>query len=151
MGGSQKSSSSSSETTLTRAQSELLKSREKQYQSYFFPELIGSLRDTQGDGHTSTLARKSVGDANKAFAGANQDFRTLMARRGLEGSGVEAAGLASLANAKSSALADSFMKARLANLQQKNSLLQMGGALAPTPTTAAPMASQSSSSGWSIG
>ena len=151
MSGS-KGSSSSGETSLSRAQAALLGAREKQYQSFFFPELIRELNDSNQRTNNTAFAREAVQSTNRAFQGANQQFQQQTAQRGLAGSGIEVQGLASLNSARARALGDAMMKAELAKQQKKSQLLQMGGSLSPQPTTAAPMSSESEQkSGFGMG
>ncbi len=143
--------SSTRETTLSKQQASILKQREAQYQSVFFPELVSQLEQTKSDelGRNPRVAQ-ATGDVGKAYQASQKQFQTAAAQRGLKGSGFEVLGLAALEGARSSKLADVMAAARAENKQTQLGLLQMGGSLSPTPTQAAPMGETRSqrSSAW---
>lgn len=148
MGGGSKSSGSggSSETSLTRAQGDLLKQREQFFQTYFAPYLIQETKAAFTPGAEAPDTAAAAGDVNRAFAPAANELNRSLAQRGVApASGANMLAQQSLQAARSSALADAYMKARSGQQGRQMQLLQMGGALAPTPTTAAPMQSSESS------
>jgi hypothetical protein len=145
-GGSQESSSG--DTALSRAQAEILKAREEQYQAYFFPELLSQMEQNRSPGAvTPTLAagRKAL---DSAAGSAKSQLTQSLNQRGLAGSGVETQGLVALESSKMSALADMAAKAEQERRNRALNLLQMGGSLSPSPTQAAPLSQESK--GWSF-
>lgn len=149
-GGASQSSSETKDTALSLAQTEILKKREAQYQEYFFPELIKGLNDGNKTANTAMMSQMSS-QINQQSGQIKNSFAQSMAQRGLAGSGVEAQGLSSIERARGGMFSDAFFKTQLAQQEQKNNMLQMGGALSPRPTTAAPMGQESQSSGWNAG
>jgi len=141
--GAGSSSSKTTETQLSRQQAEILKEREAQYQEYFFPQLIGAFKELEQGGMSPQVA-KATEQAGSAFQGAQNAFEKAIARRGLYASGVESRGLAQLGAARASALSNIYQQAEGDRFARRNQLLQMGGSLSPTPTTAAPMGQNSS-------
>jgi len=148
--GFSKSGSSSSETTLTKEQGKLLKEREKQYQAYFFPRLVGMLEEAESGKLDPGVAQAAAG-TERAFRGAQTALDRSIAQRGLQDSGVGVLGQAQLFGTKASALSNLYQTAASDQFNKRAQLLQMGGSLAPTPTTATPMKQQSSASGFSLG
>lgn len=152
--GGQKSHSSThtEETELSKAQAELLKQREAQYQEYFFPQLLQGLQDVSKPTALTPYFQSGVQAVNQRAAQANQQFTQDMARRGLSGSGTESQGLAALANSKSSMLANAYYQAQQANQAQKNQMLQFALSMSPTPSNAAPLRTESHTDGsnWNI-
>lgn len=145
-GGSDSGSSSSvQETKLSKEQAAILKKREDQYQEFFFPELINMLDDTKKNTLTSNLMTSQAKQINQQSKQSQNVFAKAMAQRGLTGSGVEAQGIAAMQSAKSNTLANAFAQAQQANLNQKNTAIQLGMGMSPKPTTAAPIGTQSSS------
>lgn len=150
-GGASQSSSETKDTALSLAQTEILKKREAQYQEYFFPELINGIKDANNNTAKTAMMSQMSSQINQQSGQIKNSFAQSMAQRGLAGSGVEAQGLSSIERARGGMFSDAFFKAQLAQQEQKNNLLQMGGALSPRPTTAAPMGQESQSSGWNAG
>ena len=151
MGGSKQSSSGRSrtvETQLSRAQTRILETRERQYQASFLPALLGELEATRDVGRVARGAQPAARDVQRSFQAGQRQLSQAVAQRGLQGSGFEAVGLAGLQQARASALSDALFRSRRAEEQRRAQLIQMGGALSPTPTTAAPMGQrQAQSSG----
>ncbi len=148
MFSTQKSSSETRESDLSKAQSKILQEREKQFQSIFFPELQKALKAFTGPTAETDLGVATTQSLQRGFKTGEEQFGKAMAQRGLRGSGSETLGLANMASARSSALADAMLNAKLSNQSRLLQILQMGGALAPTPTTAAPIGQSTSAGGW---
>lgn len=137
-GGTKGSSASqTTETAMSREQTAILKQRQDQFNQFFFPELVSELQATNVQGRTTVAAQQGARDVNRAAQSATRDFRQGMAQRGLANSGVATLGEAELGRARSSALADAMYRAREANTARRMQLIQMGGSMAPTPTSAA--------------
>jgi hypothetical protein len=139
------SESGLAETSLSKEQAEVLKVREAQYQEYFFPEIIAQLDEAKLKNADIPLFAKT---ARGIEAGANTSRGQLsksMAKRGITDGGMAASGELSIEQGKGAAMADAYFNAQLAQKQQIMSVLQMGGAMSPTPTTAAPIGSYSES------
>ena len=153
MGGSSSSTQQSSstsktvETQLSKQQASILKERESQYQEFFFPELIEELEAADNGVMGSNYMNGQTKAINSASGQAQASFTNDMNKRDLTGSGTEAQGMVALSNAKSSALSDAYYKTQTQLKSDKLNALQMGGAMSPTPTTAAPMGQESSGSG----
>ncbi len=145
-GQSAGSSSYSTETKLSKEQAKILQKREEQYQEYFFPELIDALEETKGDTIKTSMMANQAKSINTQHQQAKQSFAQMIAQRGLDGSGVESQGMLALERGKSSALSDAYYNSETANRSQRMQVLQMGGSMSPTPTTAAPMGQSGSSS-----
>jgi hypothetical protein len=143
--GASKTESSSRESALSKQQASIVAQREAQFQRFFFPELLSELQGAGGPGRVSQLAESGVGDVNRSFQSGQRQLDQSFAQRGLTGSGLEAQALTSLNRARSSSLSNVMHQARMAETQRRGQLLQMGGALAPTPTTAAPLLTDQSS------
>ena len=148
--GTQSSSSSSRETSLTRAQADVVRRREGQYQSVFFPELVAELTAAGDSASTSQYGRAARQRVGSAYASGKRQLSQSLEQRGLADSGIGAMSLQSLEMARSNALADALSQAEEQRRARKMQLLQMGGSLSPTPTTAAPMAQQASGSGFNV-
>lgn len=147
MGTQGGSYSESKESKLSIEQANILKSREEQYQAYFFPELISKLEESKKPVLQSELMQGQSKAINQSYSQGNKQFQSQMAQRGLSGSGVEAQGLSGLASAKSSALSDAHYKTATAQRDYNSQILQMGGSLSPQPTTAAPVGSEGRAQG----
>ena len=93
----------------------------------------------------------AAGDVNRAFNASKPGVMADMAKRGMAGSGAETLALAGMGTARSTALGDAYAKARGQQQARQGQLLQMGGAMAPTPTTAAPLTSTSRGSSQNAG
>jgi hypothetical protein len=147
MGGS-KSESKTRETELSREQARILRIRQEQYEQYFFPEIV---RELQSSSDTAALARPQVEDIGLSQQVATKQFESQMARRGLAGSGVEAAGLSNIQEAGMQARSGALQSALMQGRQQRMSALQMGLSGSPTPTTAAPLGQESKASSFKLG
>lgn len=144
--------SSTSESKLSKQQAEILKTHEAQYQQYFFPELLSGIKDASGGVNESSMMQGQARAINQQAGGAKQQFAQAMAQRGLSGTGVEAQGLSSIGNARGQALADAYYNVQQANQDQKMRYIQLGLGMSPTPTTAAPLnQSSETTNGWSFG
>lgn len=144
-GGDQKSSSSTKETALSKEQAFIVKQRNEQYNELFYPELKNMLKDVQGNTMTTSSMASQAKNINQSSKSSKNVFVKAMAQRGIEGSGVEAQGLAAIEGAKVNSLSNAFYQAQQANTAQKNTVMQFGTGMSPKPTTAAPLASESSS------
>lgn len=151
MGGFTASGSESStvDTKLSNMQADILAKREEQYQSFFFPELINSLEDASGDTMTSSLMAGNSAGINEQSNSAKRQLLLATGKRGISGSGAELSALAKIENATGSMLSDAYNKSKLAQINQKNNMLQLGNGMSPTPTTSAQMGQESDS--WSAG
>lgn len=145
--GKQGSESKFVESQLSLEQAKILKNREVQYQEYFFPEIVNQLEEAK----TATINNPAFNKTAKAVSAgaetAKGQLAESMARRGITDGGSAIAGELSIEQARGSALAEAYFNSQLSQKSQLNSILQMGGALSPTPTTAAPTGSESSSFG----
>ena len=144
--GGSDSRSETKETQLSKQQASILKEREAQYQEHFFPEMIEELKAADAGTMESTYMQGQTKAINNSSAEAQSTFTNAMNQRELTGTGTEAQGIVALSSAKSSALADAYYKTKVQGKQDKLNVLQMGGAMSPTPTTAAPMGQESTGS-----
>jgi len=140
------SSSSTSETALSKAQAKLLTDREVQFQKFFFPEILAELKSTTGPTAVSRTGEQAVRGVNVAANAAQSQLQRGQAQRGLTGSGVAELANSRFASARSSALSDALFRAQQANTQRRGQILTAASGFAPTPTTAAPLSQQSRTS-----
>lgn len=133
--GSPESKSETRDSKLSNTQADILKSREQMYKRYFFPELLGELRSTAGDGQTSQLAQGNLRNINQAYQGARDDINRNLAQRELTG-GFQGSALAGLEIARANAASAAVSDANLQNRQLRQGLIGMGIGASPTPTTA---------------
>lgn len=145
-GGGSQSSSGVQDTALSTQQAKILKQREEQYQEHFFPEMLNMLAESKDESTTGAMMAPQASAINQSANAAKREFSTAAAQRGISGSGVELQGLAGINNASRSMLADAYYQSKQAQIQQRNTIMQMAGAMSPTPTTAAPVGQSSSSS-----
>lgn len=142
-GSSGGSTTTQKETELSKQQAAILKQREAQYQKYIFPELLQELEESDQETVSLPQLRQQTQAVNRASQQAESSLSQDIAQRGLSGSGVEVQALGALQQGRTSALADAYYNAQQAQEQKKINLLQMGGAMSPTPTTAAPLSTVS--------
>ena len=141
------SSSAPVATRLSRIQADILEKREAQYQEYFFPELISQLEESKRAGDNALFAKTARGIESSSKT-ASAALSQSMAKRGIQNSGMAAAGELSIEQAKGASMAEAYFNSLLANKEKTMQLLQMGGSLSPTPTTAAPYGQDSTGYGW---
>jgi hypothetical protein len=98
---------------------------------------------------TNSLMVGNSAGINQQSEAAKRQLLISTGKRGISGSGAELSALANVENAKGSMLSDAYNKSKLAQIAQKNTTLQMGGTMSPTPTTSAQMGTESSS--WNAG
>ena len=134
-------------TRLSRIQADILEKREEQYQEYFFPELIDQLEEANKTGDNA-LFKKTARGIESSSRTAKNALSESMSKRGIQDSGMAAAGELSVEQAKGASLAEAYFNSQLANKEKAMQLLQMGGSFSPTPTTAAPYGMQSQSHSW---
>lgn len=145
MGGGRFASGRTSEdkmSPLASQQTRILRQREEQYQRIFAPQLFAQLQQAAAGaaGNTATpLLQQNAARINQSFQQGQGQLTQSLAQRGLAGSGLEAAGLTAMQTARSSALSDAYMQAQQAEQARLGQLLQMGGAMSPTPVTSAPI------------
>ena len=161
------------ESPLSKEQLNILQSREQFFQSFIQPELVNFFeesRDFRLEGEFQApnavlLAAQQAGTQADAFAAQRGQLQQSLARRGLEGSGVEGGSLALLGAAEAQARGQTVNQAQLQAIfasnqalsqQQQATLQEQGvragglGALlsqAPRPTTAAPTSFQQATQG----
>ena len=147
--GSHSSSKSKTfESALSREQLNILKQREEQYQSTFFPELVSGIKESSVGSETFNAGmQQQAGEINAAFNSSEQKTNQNLAQQGLLGqsSGVQAAVTAANNRARSSALAQSYYNQLTSANQNKYNFLTLGTAMSPTATTSAEYHSDSSS------
>jgi hypothetical protein len=145
---------------LAQRQAQILRQREEQYQRVFAPELFAQLQQAAAGaaGKTATpLLQQNAQRINQGFQRGMGQLSEAMAQRGLSGSGMEAGGLAAMSTARTSALSDAYIQAQQSEQARLGSLLQMGGAMSPTPVTASPTQSETNRgtrvawAGWGAG
>lgn len=178
MGKSSSSTTSTvTETPLSREQLQILQDREQFFQSFTSPALEEFFRRSQDvtlDDNiripsVTDLVRGNAAQINEQFAFQQEQLGLGLAQRGLTGSGVEAAALAQLSAGRGRALTGAASQAIQGNVaaqnqaiqvQNQNRLAEMGISqsalarllqLAPQPTTAAPTGTQTTTSGGSSG
>ena len=149
--GVQSSSSGTKESRLSNMQADILQQRQDQYNEYFFPEMLNALNDASGDTITNSLMTGNAAGINQQTNAAKRQLLINTGQRGISGSGAELSALANIENAKGSMLSDAYNKSKLAQIAQKNTVLQMGGAMSPTPTSSAQYHQQSESTGVQVG
>lgn len=149
-GGGEKSSShsSTSESALSQEQLKILRTREQQYNDWFFPELKKATAET--DLNSSVGAARfsqMTGDINKSFASSEKQLTQGLSQQGMLGgpSGVQAALRAKNQRARASALATAYYDTLQDQQGKKANLLQLGASMMPTPTTSAQYHQNSSS------
>jgi BRCT domain type II-containing protein len=165
MGGSEAPENEVQETELSRKQAEIVRSREAFFQEFTLPEIkehIESVKNTdlRDDFRTESnmpMVANQVSDIRDNFSQQRKNLSNSLAKRGLEGSGVEAYSLGTLGAVEAETVANTVSQGQLQDLLRKdqyidlknqtvlnqdqlqrssiNSLLK----LAPKPTTAAPM------------
>jgi hypothetical protein len=148
--GSSNSSSSgkSKETQLSLEQAAILKSRESQYQQFFFPEMVSELKKTNDPAEQLNSLQPQIKAINTGYLGAKSQLNADLQRRGIADSGIAVQGTTALQQARVSSLSEAYAKASAEQQAKKLQLLQMGGSMSPTPTSAAPLGStQKSESG----
>jgi hypothetical protein len=136
--GASKSSGKEKESKLSLQQAEILKQRESQYQQFFFPELTKALQEASSQQTAVDALKPQVQGINTAYQTAQTQLGRDLARRGIADSGVAAQGAQYLQQARASSLAEAYGKAEEARKARQLQVLQMGGAMSPAPTSAAP-------------
>lgn len=134
------SSSNTSESALSKKQLSILNTRESQYQSTFFPEIVSGIQENSVGSETFNAGmQQRAGQVNSAFNASDRKTTQNLAQQGLLGqsSGVQAAISASSNRARSSALAQSYYDQLTSANQNKYNFLTLGTAMSPTATTSA--------------
>ena len=144
MGGvgasTQESKSSTQESALSLAQTEILRSRQAEFENWFLPELKSAIAGTETNSDQSRAKLALMGDnINASFDAAQRQTNQTLAQQGLLGGngGVAAALMAKNNRARSSALAQAYYNTLADNESQKTNLLQIGASLMPSTTTSA--------------
>lgn len=156
-GGAQETNSKSSthESALSLAQTEILRSRQAEFENWFLPELKSSIAETNIGSDQSKAKMALMGNnINTSFDTAQKQTNQTLAQQGLlgTGGGVAAALQAQNNRARSSALAQAYYNTLADNQSAKQNLLQVGASLMPSPTTSAQyhQTTQSSGSQWNF-
>ena len=134
------SSSNTSESALSQKQLSILNTREKQYQSTFFPEIVSGIQENSVGSETFNAGmQQRAGEINSAFNASDKKTNQNLAQQGLLGqsSGVQAAVTAAGNRARSSALAQSYYDQLTSANQNKYNFLTLGTSMSPTTTTSA--------------
>ena len=146
------SQSGTSESRLSTQQADILESREKLFNSYYFPELQSAIEETkQGSAANRANMELASNAVNTAFDASRKATQQSIAQQGLAGSrtGVEAALTAANNRARSSALAQAYFNQLSQSQNNKTALLQTMGSLMPSPTNSAEYYSSATSQGTS--
>lgn len=164
MGGSKPAENQVTETPLSRKQLEILRNRESFMNSFTVPELkehlesvkAMELRDDFKLTPQTTMLADRISGIRDSFQVTQDNLSLNLAKRGLEGSGVEAKSLTQLAGAEAQAVGGAKTQSTIQSILEKNGIinqqnqnmlaknsLQAGAlqnllSLAPRPTTAAP-------------
>lgn len=154
-GSTQKSESSTKESALSLAQTEILRSRQAEFENWFLPELKSSMAETDVNSPQSQAKMALMGNnINASFDTAQKQTNQTLAQQGLlgTGGGVAAALQAKNNRARSSALAQAYYNTLADNQSAKQNLLQVGASLMPSTTTSAQyhQTSQSSGTQWNF-
>ena len=148
--GNQSSSGGTSESALSKAQTEILRSRQAEFENWFLPELKSSIAETNINSDQSKAKMALMGNnINTSFDTAQKQTNQMLAQQGLlgQGGGVAAALQAKNDRARSSALAQAYYNTLADNQRAKQNLLQVGASLMPSTTTSAQYHQSQSSSG----
>lgn len=151
------SNSNTFSSAISQQQLAILKQREQQYQSYFFPEIVNGIKENSVGSSTFNAGVETNANAvNSAFDSSMKSTNQSLAQQGLGGSGVGAALKAANERSRSSSLASAYMQ-QLSNANtNKVNYLQVAAAMSPTPTsdvayqTTASSKSNGSSNGWGL-
>jgi hypothetical protein len=120
------------ETALSRKQAEILKDREAFTQDFTIPELMDQLEyaknlelsnDFQRTPQT-LLASRDIGNIRSQFDVAEDQLSVSLAKRGLEGSGIEARTLSQLAGAEAASVSDRANQVDFNTMQEQNAFIQ---------------------------
>lgn len=148
----QQSKSGTSESSISKQQSQILANREQTAQNFFFPQVQSEYsRNTEGSSEFNAGMAQQANAINTSFNAAQQATNQGIQQMGLGGSqtGIEAALKASNDRARSSALAQAY-NTQLQNAQSNRlSLLSMVGQTVPNATTDTAYHQTSTSSGTS--
>ena len=153
MGGgyqTQESESRTKESALSLAQTEILRSRQAEFENWFLPELKSEIAATDVNSQQGQAKLALMGNnINTAFNTAQKQTNQNLAQQGLlgTGGGVAAALQAKNNRARSSALAQAYYNTLGDSQSAKQNLLQIGASLMPSTTTSAQYHQSSSSSG----
>jgi len=140
-----RSSSSQKESPLAVAQRGILNNREAQYQSYFFPALATEIKSLEArDGEPSGAEARQIGAVSQAFDQQQVQLDRSLEQRGITG-GLSALAQTQLATARANSVGAATVAAGENRKSRLTQLVQIGGGMSPTPTTAAPILSRSSS------
>ena len=123
--------SDAKESSLSKQQTEIVRSREAFYQATTQPELVDFFRETKEielnknflAPSATELAMSNAGAINDAFDAQGDQLSKSLAQRGLEGSGVEGASLAMMGSAKAQALAGNVNQSKLQAMLQSNNVI----------------------------
>ena len=165
MGGSEGPSNEVQETQLSKKQAEIVKSREAFFQEFTLPEVkehIERVKNTQlrNDYQYQSnmpLLANQVSDIRDQYKSQQNILSNNLAKRGLEGSGVEALSLSTLGSAEAETVSNTVNQSMLQNMLQRNQFIDLNNQtklnqdqlqrnsiqslmqLSPTPTGSAPM------------
>jgi predicted NBD/HSP70 family sugar kinase len=149
--GRESSSSRTTETRLSRAQADILRRREEQFQQMFFPEIAQQFAATRpGDPANVRFLDQRAQQIGQGFQSAQQSLNQTLAQRGIAGSGIGQQAQVGLAQAQGRSLADLATAGNRELFERQLKLSQLVQGMAPTPTQAAPMGTSQSSSGFKV-
>ena len=153
MGSANKSESQqqSRDSALSLAQTEILKSRQQDYENWYLPEIKKTLegfdpRSASGKAQMNLNAQ----EINNSFNSAQKQTNQMLAQQNLLGSGAGTALTAANNRAKASALADAYTSQMASASERRGNLLSNMATLMPSTTNAAPTLSSGSSSSWGV-
>lgn len=143
------------ESPLSRAQLEILKLRQQQYQQYFFPEIVkGVQQNSAGTQEFSNQLAANTAQVNAAFDQNRGKIRQNLAQQGMlgQGNGVQAALNQANERARSSALASAYSQQLASADSSRQQYLSLAAGMSPTATTSADyLQSQKAQSGsWNV-
>lgn len=151
---SSKSSTELTETKLATTQREWLEYQINNYKNIFFPYLKEGLENSTDINSQYSMAQlqQNAKAAQESYAAANRATSQSLKQQGLAGnkSGVENLIKGYNERAKASTLASSYYNQLINNEQDKMKYLQLGIGMTPGTTTATPMNSSTSTSGFSV-
>lgn len=164
MGKSEGPSNEVQETALSREQLKILRNREKFLNSFSIPELKDhlenvkqmELRDDFKTSPTNQILASNIAGIRDSFQATEDNLSLNLAKRGMEGSGIEAQSLTQLAGAEAQAVGNAVTQSALQSILEKNNIINQQNQntltknqlhsnaltnllrLSPTATTAAP-------------
>jgi hypothetical protein len=133
--------SETKDTALSKAQTDILKSREDIFQNFYLPEFKNYYNSISPDSEAGKAQMGlTANQINASFDSAQKQSEQSMAQRNISDSGAGAAITAANNRARSSALANAYASMQATADEKKANALANFGSMMPSPTTAAPMA-----------